>query len=75
MAKKQTTIDDLARMVKNGFDEVSAKMTLKSEVNKRFDGIEDRLERIESLILAQHKRRIEQLEREMKYIKELLSVS
>jgi len=68
--KKKITIEDLARMVQKGFDETAKR----KEVNTRFDIIEDRLERIEKLILADHKRRIERLEAEVKELKELLAV-
>lgn len=40
MAKKKTTIDDLAVMVKKGFDHVTNTMASKEEVNKRFDGVD-----------------------------------
>lgn len=70
MKKKNVTIDDLARMVQKGFLETAKR----DEVNKRFDKVEDRLERIEKLILADHKRRIERLEIEVKELKELLAV-
>lgn len=70
MKKKIITIEQLAGMVQRGFEE-----TAKSEeVNKRFDKIEDRLERIEKLILADHKRRIEKLETEVKELRELLAL-
>jgi hypothetical protein len=64
MAKKNVTIDDLAVMVKKGFD----------TVDKRFDGIDDRLDRIERLILADHKRRIERLEDQVRDLRDLLAV-
>jgi archaellum component FlaC len=64
MAKKSVTIEDLAVMVKKGFD----------SVDKRFDGIDDRLDRIEKLILADHKRRIERLEDQVKDLRDLLAV-
>ena len=70
MKKKNITIDDLARMIQKGFLETARK----DEVNKRFDKIEDRLESIEKLILADHKRRLEKLESEVKELKELLAV-
>jgi len=68
--KKNITIDDLVRMVQKGFLETAKR----DEVNKRFDKVEDRLERIEKLILPDHKRRIEKLEIEVKELKELLAV-
>ena len=39
-----------------------------------FDAVDARLERIEKLILADHKRRIERLEVEMRDLKDLLAV-
>jgi len=70
MENKNITIDDLAGMVQKGFEETAKK----DEVNERFDKIEDRLESIEKLILADHKRRIEKLEDEVKELRELLAV-
>lgn len=43
-------------------------------MDKRFDDVEGRLERIEWLILVDHKRRIERLEGEMKDLKEMLAI-
>ena len=62
MEKEDITIEDLARMIQEGFMETAKK----DEVNKRFDKIEDRLERIEKLILADHGKRIEKLEDQIK---------
>jgi len=70
MKKKIITIEDLARMVQKGFNETAKK----DEVNKRFDRVENRLEKIEKLILAEHRRRIERLEVEVKELRELLAV-
>ena len=57
MAKKQVTIEGLAGMIKRGFDEIESKMDRKAEVDKQFADVTDRLDRIEKLILADHKRR------------------
>lgn len=70
MANKNMTIDELAMMIKRGFDETSKKI----EVNERFDIIEGRLDKIEKLILADHKRRLEKLEEEMKELRGLLAL-
>jgi len=70
MKKKSITIEDLARMIQKGFLETAKK----TEVNKRFDKVEDRLERIEKLLIAEHRRRIEKLEEDVKELKELLAV-
>ena len=74
MAKKRITIEDLAAMVKHGFDDVTSKMAKKAEVDRQFEEVNERLDRIEKLILADHKRRIERLEGEMKDLKEMLAV-
>ncbi|MFH1462298.1 MAG: hypothetical protein ABIG08_01170 [bacterium] len=64
MKKKNVTTDDLARMVKKGFD----------GVDRRFDKVEDRLERIEKLLIVEHRQRIEKLEADVRELKELLAV-
>lgn len=55
MTKKRTTIDDLAEMVQRGFKETAKQ----ADVDKRFDGVDRRLdaiegclERVEKLMLA-----------------------
>ncbi len=65
MVKRSVTIEDLAVMVKKGF----------ADVDKRFDGVDDRLDRIEKLILADHKRRIERLEEQVKDLRDLLAIT
>jgi len=42
MSKRKVTLEDLAVMVKKGFD----------GVDMRFDGVDDRLDRIERLMLV-----------------------
>jgi archaellum component FlaC len=64
MSKREVTIEDLAVMVKKGFD----------GVDKRFDGVDDRLDRIEKLMLVDHKHRIERLEEQVKNLRDLLAV-
>ena len=68
------TIDDLARMVQKGFDEVTGHMARKDEVNERFDQVEVRLDRIEKFLLEEHRRRIERLEVEMKEVRDALAM-
>lgn len=70
MRKRNITIEDLAMVVQRGFEETAKK----DEMNRRFDAVDNRLEKIEKLILADHKRRIEKLETEVKNLKELLAV-
>jgi len=76
MAKKNITIDELAVMVQKGFADTATKndikdvnkrldaMVTKAEMNRRFDGLEDR-------VLAGHQKRIEKLEAEIKDLRKL----
>jgi hypothetical protein len=72
-----TTIDDLARMINEGFKSTASKDDLKAleeRVNTRFDGIDSRLDRIENLLLAEQKREIEDLKQRMKKLEDALAV-
>ena len=71
MKKKEIKIEDLARMIKKGFDGVDFRF---DKVDLRFNKMEDRLEKIEKLLIAEHQRRIEKLEAEVKELRELLAV-
>ena len=71
MKNKNITIEDLAGMVKKGFD----------GADKRFDGVDGklkeidiRLDHIENLILKQYSRRIETLEMRIKRLEEALAL-
>ncbi|MGI0016951.1 MAG: hypothetical protein ACREBU_26310 [Nitrososphaera sp.] len=45
---KHVTIDDLAVMIKKGFDDVDKQVgELKTDMDKQFDGVNDHLEKIE----------------------------
>jgi len=80
MKKKNITIDDLAIMVQKGFtqvdkrfervdkrlDSIEGGMVTKAEMNRRFDGLEDR-------VLSSHQRRIEKLEAEVKELREMFA--
>ena len=80
MKKKNITIDDLAVMVQKGFTQVDkhfeqvdkrlnnieSSMVTKAEMNRRFDGLEDR-------VLASHQKRIEKLESEVKELREIFA--
>jgi len=67
---ENVTIDELARMVAKGFEETAKA----KEVNSRFDAVEKRLERIEILLIEEHRRRIERLEGEMKEVRDALAM-
>ena len=77
MKNKKITIEDLARMVQKGFSETTKKIELEGvaeEMRDGFKAVNERFDKIEKLILADHKRRIERLEDEMKDLKNLLAV-
>ena len=77
MKKKNITIEDLARMVKIGFEETAKRKEVNSrfnEVDSRFNTVENRLDKIEKLILADHRKRIERLEFEVKELKDLFAL-
>ena len=64
-AKKKSVenmIEDLAVMTQNGFNE------LNGEMNKQFEEVNIRLDRIENLILTDHRNRIERLEDRMRIV-------
>ena len=71
MSKKETTIDDLAIMVKHGFDGVDKRF---NEVDKRFNEVDKRFDRLERLILVDHRQRIERLEEKVADIRGLLAI-
>jgi len=64
MKKKNITIEDLARMVKKGFD----------GTDKRLDKIDARLDRIENFILKQHSQKIDFLEKRIDRLEEALAI-
>ena len=63
-SKNKATLDNLAGMVKRGFD----------SVDKRFDKIDKRLGNIELLLSIKYQRRIEILEKKVKKVEELLAM-
>ena len=81
MVKKNITINQLAVMVKKGFDktatieQVDDRMdNLKNWAEKKFNTIEKRFDKIEKLILDDHKNRIEKLEMKVEYLENILNL-
>jgi hypothetical protein len=74
MKNKQTTIDDLAVMVQKGFNEVTKEMATKTELSALRGEMNKRFDKIENLILADHKKRIERLETEVKELREMFAM-
>ena len=80
--KKKTTIEDLAKVVRGGFVKVDRQFDEMGRMaqrgfeamDKRFNQVDERFNKIEKLILADHKERIERLEIQMKEIRDLLAV-
>ena len=68
MRKKNITIEDLARMVKRGFDGTDKK------IEKGFKEVNIRLDRIENFILKQHSQKIEFLEKRIHRLEEALAI-
>ena len=66
MKDTTTTLDDLARMINEGFKTTASKEDIKR--------VEVRLDRIEHLLLEEQKRKIEDLETRMKRLEDALAV-
>jgi hypothetical protein len=61
-----TTIDDLARMINEGFKSMATKEDIRA--------VNTRLERIEHLLLKEQKREIEDLKKRMKRLEDALAI-
>lgn len=68
MAKKNITIDELAAMVQNEFEET------RKETRSGFTAVNKRFDKIENLVLASHQKRIEKLEDEVKELREMFAM-
>jgi hypothetical protein len=73
MAQKNMTIEDLARMINEGFKTTATKEDIRA-VHTRFDSVESRLDRIEHLLIEEQRRKIEHLETRMKKLEDALAV-
>jgi hypothetical protein len=77
MAQKNTTIDQLAAMIQEGFKSTASKQDINAfeeRLTTRLDGLDTRLGRIEHLLLAEPKRQIEDLKKRMKRLEDALAV-
>jgi len=68
MRKKIITIENLAGMVKRGFDGTDKK------IERGFKEVNTRLDRIENFILKQHSQKIEFLEKRISRLEEALAI-
>ena len=84
--KKETTIEDLAVMVQKGFSGVDEKLEKIDgrfekidgrfvEVNKRFDSVEKGLNKLEYTVKSTFNSRIDKLEMDIDYIKNVLNIT
>jgi hypothetical protein len=67
------TIEDLARIINEGFKTTATKEDI-NRVEVRLEGIESRLSRIESLLMEEQKRKIENLETRTKKLEDALAI-
>ncbi len=77
MAKKNITIDDLAVMVKKGFDETAKKKEVDERlgrIDERLGRVEEKIDNIEKLILKQHTFEIQELKKRVRRIEDLFAM-
>ncbi len=67
---QKVTNEELVQMIAVGSEETAKK----AEMKQRFDAVEERLDRIEKILLQDHQLRIEKLEAEMREMKGLLAI-
>ena len=73
--EKEISNNELGRMISVGFAGVDKRFdAIEERFDKRFDAIDARFDKIEKVVLADHRRRIEQLEADMKILKSALAV-
>jgi len=75
--KDKTTIDDLARMINEGFKTTATKadvQALYKKVQALDKKVTEGFERIENLLLAEQKREIEDLKTRMKKLEDAIAV-
>ncbi len=70
MDKGKVTIEKLARMVQKGFEDTAKAHVVEAE----FRVVNERLDRIEKLLIVEHQRRIEKLEDDVRMLKDALNI-
>ena len=73
------SIDKLAIMVKNEFDNVNNKMTaefrdVNDKMTAEFKDVNDKLDKMQNLLIRAHENRIETLEDNMRLVKTKLAI-
>lgn len=75
MKKKSITIDQLAVMVKKGFDKTASVEHVSNEISSLKKWAEGRFDKIEKVILDDHKERISKLETKVTYLENILNLN
>jgi len=70
MGEENITIDDLVAMVQKGFGETAKKLDMETG----FKMVNDRLDKIENILIKQQNDKIEKLEERMHKIEEVLVI-
>lgn len=73
MTKSKVTIEDLAVMVKRGFDETAKQKDL-NLVKTDVEDIKERVENIEKMLLKQYGFQIQELQKRMKRVEDLFAL-
>lgn len=69
------TVENLAIMTKEGFDHINGRVDgVEEKFEKRFDGVDFRLDRIENISVGNQERRIENIEYDMRVVKTKLKL-
>lgn len=77
MKEKGVTIEKLARMVAKGFVETTKQLSAtakQTDMDRRFDEVNERLDRIENIMLKQHAVEIEMLKKRIAKIEETFAI-
>ena len=75
MTKKGITIDQLAVMIKKGFDKTASVEHVSNEVKGLKKWAEGKFDKIEKIILDDHKERIAKLETKVLYLENILNLN
>ncbi|MEK7663936.1 MAG: hypothetical protein AAB340_00590 [Patescibacteria group bacterium] len=75
MVKKNITIDQLAVMIQKGFDKTASVEHVSNEISGLKKWAEGRFDKIEKVILDDHKERIAKLESKVTYLENILNLN
>jgi len=74
MVKKNITIDQLAVMVQEGFNDVTSNMATKVEIEKGFKEVNKKLDRIENELIKEHSEEIKNLKERVRILENALGI-